>query len=212
MLRIQYEENERRQDIGPLERGRWFARVQSEFGYTISELARDFGLSKGTISDYLAMTRLPEELVACLSDPRAISLNRGRRLMAALANHGEAALQRSIGAVQELRVRGAGDDGRPDPNDEFEAILRAAEGKSPSRLPGMPGLTKRVVKSGDGSPIGTITRSGNQWVLRFAASVDEAAIEVVAKKLPDLLSVANARKRRDVSGQEKESDASDLRD
>ena len=174
MLALQYRENAERADVSPYERSRWLATL-AERGWSTTRLAALTGLSQPSIVDYLRLGRLPGALVERLGDPRVLTLADGRRLQAALdADPG--ALDRMVEALEA-------DAGRS-PRERLARALEVARRRAtPSRL----ALRGRIVLDPEGRKLVTITRSGNQWLYRWAPEVDEAAIAWVADRLADLL-------------------------
>ena len=174
MLALQYRENVERSDVTPYERGRWLATL-AERGWSTTRLAALTGLSQPSIVDYLRLGRLPGALVDRLGDPRVLTLADGRRLQAAL-DADPRALDRMVEALEA-------DAGRS-PRERLGRALEAARRRpTPSR----PALRGRIVLDPEGHKLVTITRSGNQWLYRWAPEVDEAAIAWVADRLADLL-------------------------
>ena len=81
MLRVQFSENERREDISALERSRWFAEVKARLDLPSKDIALQFGLDPSTLSLYLRLARFPSEIVTRLVEPRRLSVLRARRVM-----------------------------------------------------------------------------------------------------------------------------------
>jgi ParB family chromosome partitioning protein len=173
MLALQYRENAERSDLSPYERGRWLAALAGR-GWSTTRLAALTGLSQPSIVDYLRLGRLPEAVVARLSDPRALKLADGRRLQAALLDQPEApapllaALDRAAGRPLREQLARA-----------LEAVRRPARPR--------PVLRGRIVLDPEGRKLVTISRSGNQWLYRWAPEVEETAIAWLAERLPGLL-------------------------
>ena len=84
MLRVQFSENERREDISALERSRWFAEVKARLDLPSKDIAQQFGLDPSTLSLYLRLARFPSEIVERLVEPRRLSVLRARRVMESL--------------------------------------------------------------------------------------------------------------------------------
>lgn len=173
MLALQYRENAERTDVTPYERGRWLAAL-AERGWSTTRLAALTGLSQPSIVDYLRLGRLPGAIVERLSDPRALTLADGRRLQAALLG-GADALPRLLAALEEAT-------GRP-VREQLARALKAVRSPGAPR----PALGGRIVLDPEGRKLVTISRSGNQWLYRWAPEVDEAAIAWVADRLAALL-------------------------
>lgn len=172
MLALQYRENAERADVSAFERGRWFAQL-AEAGWSTTRLAALTGLSQPSIVAYLKLGRLPEELVQGLSDPRALSLRDGARLAAALAG-GPHVLER-------MREALAAAAGRP-VREQLARALAAARGEArpPSKH------AARLILDREGRKLATLTRSGNQWIVRWAPRIEAEAIAWIAARLPEL--------------------------
>ncbi len=185
MLRVQFSENERREDISALERAHWFAAVKQRTGRPAKELAAGFGLDPSTLSLYLRLSRFPSAIAERLQDPRRLGVLRARRVMEAVEADPDAAgrLLRALDAhARACRARGAAVDG-----DEQVAILvRAAEvrGGAPVKA-----VERRHVAH-DGRHMGTLTRSGSQWVFRFASGIGDAAVQALADRMGELVAEA----------------------
>lgn len=174
MLALQYRENVERSDVTAYERARWLAALAAR-GWTTTRLAALTGLSQPSIIDYLRLGRLPEALLGRLSDPRLLTLADGRRLQAVL-DADPKALDRMLEALEGA----AGKPTREQLRRMFEAARRPPLEQSRS-------LRGRIVLDRAGHKLVTITRSGNQWLYRWAPEVDEAAIAWVADRLAALL-------------------------
>jgi ParB family chromosome partitioning protein len=194
MLRVQFSENERREDISALERARWFAAVQSRLPGPQKELAAQFGLDPSTLSLYLRLARFPTEILDRLRDPRRLSILRARRLMEVVeAEHG--ALDRMVDAL-EAQARASASAGAPDPDDQIELLLRVAEGRA-----GTPGSSREPVPDRRhvvhrGRRIGTLTRNGGQWVFRFATSIGEEVVQELADRLGEFVAEAESKRAK----------------
>ncbi len=174
MLALQYRENAERTDVTPYERGRWLATLAAR-GWSTTRLAALTGLSQPSIVDYLRLARLPAALLDRFTDPRALALADGRRLQAALGADPEA-LGRMLATLDQL----AGRSTREQVARALSAARERAE-RPRERLRG------RIVLDPAGRKLVTITRSGNQWLFRWAPDVDEAAIAWVADRLAELV-------------------------
>jgi len=182
MLRVQFSENERRADISALERARWFAEVRQRLAGPAKDLATRFGVDQSTLSLYLRLARFPDEILSRLQDPRRLAVLPARRVMEAIESDPHA-LRRILDALDAHNPNG---DRRPndiDATGQIEVLLRAAEGKavlrSGSRLP----VPERRVIVHEGRRIGTLTRNGGQWVFRFATSIPDHTVQLLAERL-----------------------------
>jgi ParB family chromosome partitioning protein len=189
MLGIQFSENERRQDISAIERARWLAQVKEKFGKQVQQLADDYHLDRTTVSLYLRLARLPQEIIERLVDARALPMLKARRLMAALEQ--DAGAMARVLAVLDNQGTAAESRGvRPSPDDQVEAAIRAAEGRSLPRgsdeaVAAIPNDKRVIVHRG--RRVGTLIRNGGQWVVRFAASTDDRMVMAIAERLSALM-------------------------
>ena len=128
MLRVQFSENERREDISALERSRWFAEVKTRLDLPSKDIAQQFGLDPSTLSLYLRLARFPAEIVERLAEPRRLSVLRARRVMESLEADG-AALPRILAALDAQGRGGCGSrraDRKPDAGGRGEGRERPA--------------------------------------------------------------------------------------
>lgn len=187
MLGVQFAENERRQDISAIERARWLAQVRDRFGKQIQQLADSFGLDRTTVSLYLRLARIPDVLVDRLADPRALSMLRARRLVAALERDTEAlarateALDRYMAVAEARRIE-------PKAEDQVDIAIRAAEGRD--RVPEAQEMYSQEPRRAvffRGRRAATLLRHSGQWVVRFAAATDERLVFAITERLPELM-------------------------
>jgi ParB family transcriptional regulator, chromosome partitioning protein len=200
MLRVQFSENERREDISALERGRWFAAVKSRLDLPAKDIAAQFGIDPSTLSLYLRLSRFPTGIVERLREPRRLSVLRARRVMEMLESDPDA-LDRILDAL-DAQARGLADTGGPDPDGQIELLLQAAEGRGGQRGPSgarAPVPDRRHVVH-NGRRVGTLTRNGGQWVFRFATSLDDAVIQAMAERFGDLAAEVEAKARGPSAG------------
>ena len=184
MLRIQFSENERREDISALERARWFAEVKARLNIQAKEVAAQFGLDPSTLSLYLRLARFPTEIMERLRDPRRLAMLRARRVMEAL-DADPLAFQRITEALDAQKD--------PDPDEQVDAMLRAAEGRDTRRSAARAVPERRHVVH-EGQRIGTLTRNGGQWMFRFATSIPEETVQALVDRLPELLPATAPRR------------------
>ncbi|KAA2212084.1 ParB/RepB/Spo0J family partition protein [Pseudoroseomonas oryzae] len=185
MLRVQFSENERREDISALERARWFAEVRTRMKLQGRDLAAQFGLDPSTFSLYLRLSRFPPEITERLRAPRRLAMLRARRVMEAI--DADAGMLPRILAALDRQAQAAGpEEGGVDPDEQIALLMRVAEGRGvPS--PGQSGNPKRRHVVHQGQRIGTLTRNGGQWVFRFATSLPDGTVQRLADRLPSLL-------------------------
>ena len=127
MLRVQFAENERREDISALERAKWFASVRERIAISAKELAAQFGLDPSTLSLYLRLARFPDEISRRLREPQRLSVLRARRVMEAIETTPDV-LRRILDAL-DLYARGRPPGTEIDPDEQIEVVVRAAEGR-----------------------------------------------------------------------------------
>jgi len=181
-LAMMYEENEARADIGALERGRWFRGYIARLGCTQAELATRLRLKGGTVSQYLAIAGLPDEIISRIRDPRTISYNKGRRLLELLKE--DAAYDRILAALDErkrIREAGRADSG---PVDDVNVAIAAGEGKLLPSGNAEKGNHRLLVR---GRKVGSMSNSGGRWSIRFTSAVDDATAARLAEDLPKIL-------------------------
>jgi ParB family chromosome partitioning protein len=189
MLGIQFAENERRQDISAIERARWLAQVKERFGKQIQQLAHDFKLDRTTVSLYLRLARLPEEIVERLVDARALPMLKARRLMSAFEQDA-GAVARVITALDNQLAAAEARGSKPLADDQIEAAIRAAEGRSVPRgsddVVAAISNDRRVIVH-RGRRVGTLIRNGGQWVVRFASTTDDRMVLAIADRISSLM-------------------------
>jgi ParB family chromosome partitioning protein len=189
MLGVQFSENERRQDISAIERARWLAQVKERYGRQVQQLADDYRLDRTTVSLYLRLARLPEGIVDRLLDARALPMLKARRLMAALEQDAGAmarVLDVLDGQLAAAEARGL----RPSPDDQVEAAIRAAEGRSlpwssDEAVAAIPNDKRVIVHRG--RRVGTLIRNGGQWVVRFTSTTDDRMVMAIVERISDLM-------------------------
>jgi ParB family transcriptional regulator, chromosome partitioning protein len=194
MDRVQFAENERRKDICTIERARWFAAVQDRRGLTARDLAQRFGLDRTTVVHYLRIAKLPGTIVEKFVDPKALSLLKARRLMDAV----EADIDAEARIVAELdrqAAAAAARGGAVDPTQQVDLAIKAAEGRrgannhKPEDDTGRDAERRPIINRG--RRLGTLTRSGGQWIIRFAASAPEGLARRVADRIAEIAEEAD---------------------
>ncbi len=194
MDRVQFAENERRKDICTIERARWFAVVQERRGLQARDLALRFGLDRTTMVHYLRIARLPIAVVERFADPRALSLLKARRLMDAVEGDPGAAA-RILAGLDRYDAVVAARGGAVDPAQQIEIAIKAGEGRAGARGRGAEEEDDRALEKRPiihrGRRLGTLTRSGGQWVIRFAASAPEDLARRVADRVSEIADEAD---------------------
>ncbi|MCQ4159252.1 ParB/RepB/Spo0J family partition protein [Roseomonas sp. GC11] len=179
MLRVQFSENERREDISALERARWFAEVRARLQGAGRDIAAQFGIDPSTFSLYLRLARFPSEIIERLEDPRRLSMLRARRVMEAVEAN-EAILPRILEALEQ-QGRGV------EAEEQINLLLRVAEGREMRSPAGAAPPVERRHIVHEGQKLGTLTRNGGQWVFRFATSLSDEVVQGMVESLPELL-------------------------
>ena len=179
MLALQYRENALRKDISVLERGRWFLHLAEKRGLSTTRVAALVGLSQPMVVEYQKLARLPENLLEGFADPRELSLADARRLHAALLRAG--ALQRMLAALSAMpSALGT----KAQVQRVMQAALRSDVANNQTEV-----RSRRAQSINDeqGRRVGVLTRSGAQWVCRFASEIDDTAVQHVVSQIPVLL-------------------------
>jgi ParB family transcriptional regulator, chromosome partitioning protein len=195
MDRVQFAENERRKDICTIERARWFAAVQERRKLAARELAERFGLDRTTMVHYLRIAKLPVALVERFADPRALSLLKARRLMDAVEADPEA-VARILSELDRQAAVVTARGGTVDPAQQIDLAIKVAEGRraahgSRSEEDAERDAERRPIIH-RGRRLGTLTRSGGQWVIRFAASAPEGLAWRVADRIAEIAEEVDA--------------------
>jgi ParB family transcriptional regulator, chromosome partitioning protein len=182
MLRIQFSENERRADISALERARWFSEVRDRLRIPAKDIAAQFSIDPSTFSLYLRLARFPDEILDRLHEPQRLAVLPARRIMEAIEGD-SAALQRILDALDAHQRTITEDGSTTHQADQIEVLIRTAEGRGGGRgSPRSPVPERRHIVH-QGRRIGTLTRSGGQWIFRFATSIPESEVHLLAERL-----------------------------
>ncbi len=180
MLRVQYSENERRKDISALERARWFAAVRERTKLPAKQIAAEFGIDKSTLSMYFRVARFPDEIIGKLVSPGRLGVIPARRVMEAIEADA-ATVPRILAALAAHRL--AGRDHVDEGAAQVEVLMRAAENRMRGRAGQRPAVPERRHIVHDGRRVGTLSRSGGQWLFRFATSISDGDVQVLAERL-----------------------------
>jgi ParB family chromosome partitioning protein len=179
-LGMMYAENEERADISALERGRWFRACLDRLGTTQNDLAARFRLTKSTVSQYVSIAELPDELLQRFADPRRISYNKGTRLLKCLRDDADA-YDRIIAALDQLTAKRAA--GYAGAIDEIDLAISAGEGRGGEQA-GTPRRAREIRHKG--RKFASLSNASGIWTLRFDRSVDEGLANRLADELPKL--------------------------
>lgn len=105
-------ENRSRQDISDYERGReYLAALGAYYDGNLSRMAGRMEMSKGTLSSYLSVARLPDVVLRAYGDPRAVAVRHGQALNPILRGEGREPLLRRaamIAKTQEAAMEATG--------------------------------------------------------------------------------------------------------
>jgi ParB family transcriptional regulator, chromosome partitioning protein len=182
MLRVQFSENERRADISALERARWFSEVRDRLKTPAKDIAAEFGVDPSTFSLYLRLARFPDEILERLQEPQRLAVLPARRIMEAIEGD-STALQRILDALDTHQQIITETGSATDPANQIEVLIRAAEGRGGGRTSPRAPVPERRHIVHQGRRIGTLTRSGGQWVFRFATSIPDSEVHLLAERL-----------------------------
>ncbi len=80
MLALALVENIQRQDLGPIEKAEAFSMLSTTFSLTQEEMGRQTGLDRSTVSNFIRLLELPEEVKAMLREGD-LSMGHGRALL-----------------------------------------------------------------------------------------------------------------------------------
>lgn len=164
-------ENAIRIDLSPWEKAQHYRRLLGEGLFSRTELARLLAVSPQEISNVLALAELPGEVAALLGDPRQLGINAGQRLIAALKGHAgvPAAIAERVQALPaDPKLRAA----------RLTAWLVSAAAPD--------GAGSVVIRDRHGRRYGRLSRSGRQVLIRFQPDLDEAVLQRLARRIPEL--------------------------
>lgn len=176
MLNLQYRENAERENISTYERALWLGEVSNRHGFSTTVLAERFGLSQPSVVEYLKMSRLPEQLIAALADPRDLTIAEARKVHAALKDSGKARIEEMVRAISSSSAS--------DTAGQIRAALAAVADPTPKNA------TKpvsRKIKDARGNQIASLKSLGNKRSLEFHKSLEEGAVKFIGERLPDLI-------------------------
>lgn len=168
-----YVENAARMDLSAYELGQAFRRwLDDKLFENQDAIATATGLSKGTVSKYIALATLPEPVISAFGDPRAISMRWGEQLVKAAKDHGPALLE----LAQKLAA------GAPKPPEEvLRALLDA----------GRPETAARAVKTESvsyrGRTLYKVTPKGNGFAIKFGAKLAPDVARQAQEKVKQVL-------------------------
>ena len=96
-------ENLQRKDLNPIEKAKAFRGLLSRSGRTQEEIALDLGIDRSTLSNFIRLLDLPEEIQAAVSRG-TLSMGHARALLSAPSSQRRAAVYKRI-LTEQLSVR-----------------------------------------------------------------------------------------------------------
>jgi ParB family chromosome partitioning protein len=146
------------------------------------DIAAQFGVDPSTFSLYLRLARFPSEILDRLQEPQRLAVLPARRIMEAIEGD-STALQRILDALDTYQQTITRAGSPNDPAAQIEILIRAAEGKTGGRTGPRSPVPERQHIVHQGRRIGTLTRNGGQWVFRFATSIPDSEVHLLAQRL-----------------------------
>lgn len=132
-------ENRTRKDISDYERGRDYASALSEFyGGNIGKMSDGIGMNRNTLSAYLYLANLPDEVINAYGDIHDVSVRHGKTLAPKLND--EASRDRIVDEAERIaelqrNARSTGGVDAVDGPTVFKRLLAAAEASRPAHSP-----------------------------------------------------------------------------
>lgn len=165
-------ENQARKDLSPIEKARAYKRILNEDLFDRATLASILGVSENQVHNFLALNRMPPEVLMVLGGGQDLALNVAYRLVLALDK-----VPAPSGELLDRVARRAG-DGNAKARYFMGEIDRAArEAQLDSSL---------VISDERGRRYARLTRSGSQLVLRFQPGLNAEAVKSIALRFPKL--------------------------
>jgi ParB family chromosome partitioning protein len=169
-----HSENYAREDLSPFEYGRMYASwLSAECFKSQAEIAEAIGLDQSMISTYLAVGRLPDEVLAAFGDPRVISVRWARELTASL----KAARAKVLATAQEIAAR----PGQREAAAVMRELVQAGKGSTSRRA------TKTETVKVRGKTLYTLSQSGDRLLLKFGSLVDRSLASSARDELKEHL-------------------------
>lgn len=170
-----HSENYARTDLSAYEYGRMYTSwLKAGCFQSQEEIAQAIGLDQSMISSYLAVARLPVDVLAAFGDPRAISVRWIRQLTRSL----KLARAKVLAAAQQIAAR----DGNKDAAAVMRELVQAAEQGTPSGK----AVKSETVKV-RGKTLYTLSQSGDRLLLKFGSLVDRSLASSARDELKDHL-------------------------
>jgi ParB family chromosome partitioning protein len=166
-------ENQARQDLSPIERAAAYRRILDGNLFDRATLAEILGVTQRQVINILSLNRLDHAVLGALGDARALSLNVGMRLVAALekAQGGPPA-----DLLEKLRRRAG------DANSRARFLIAETD-----RAAQAIAIEHSIVISDEhGRRYARLTKSGSQLVLRFQPGLDPDVLRDLAQRIPGL--------------------------
>jgi ParB family chromosome partitioning protein len=161
-------ENRGRKDISDYERGReYLVALEHYYGGNQTRMAERMEVSKALLSSYLAVAKLPAEVVAAYEDPREIAVRHGQQLSPLLNGPGRQALLGRAGVIAETQASFKAHGAPILPGAEVFKLLKAEGASKQVAIP-----FGRV----GGKPVLTAVRTRNKLRLDVDLRAGEEAI------------------------------------
>ena len=174
-------ENRSRRDISDYERGReYLAALDAYYDGNLSRMADRMEMSKGTLSSYLSVARLPEIVLRAYGDPRAIAVRHGQALNPILRGEGRERLLRRAELVAKTQDTAIEATGAP--------VVGGAEVFKMLTKDGASGTRARAEDYGrhQGRPIVKARAKGHKLSLEVDLRADQGAvIDAIRQALGD---------------------------
>lgn len=170
-----YVENAARMDLSPYELALAFRRWLDDGLFPSQDaVAEATGLAKSSVSKYMALASLPDDLMQAFQDPRAISLRWLDQLAPVLREHRNAMLQVAGKLAADPAPRTA--------EETLRALLAVAGGKKPAKAV----RTEKVTMGG--RVLYKIAPRGNGIQIQFGAKLAPELAQQAQEKVKQVLS------------------------
>jgi ParB family chromosome partitioning protein len=183
-------ENRDREDISDYERALDYAgAIEAFYGGRQRTMAERLEVSEGWLSRYLALSRLPQEVVAAYPDVRQIRELHARQLKPLLADDAQRALV--LARAAELAAAQAGQGPALDGAKVIAALRASAREAAPAKA------RETVYRRAHGESGLTARRRGRSVQLEFSEGLSPEALSVAFERFLDAYRAANRKLPRD---------------
>ena len=152
MVEIALVENIQREDLNPMDRARAYDRYRREFSLSIEALAQRMGEGRPTVSNYIRLLELPDEVADMVSD-RLLTMGHARALLGLPSGEAQCRLARRIleedmsvrvteAVIQQHRQPPAGPPSPPQNDPNVEDLQRRISSSLGTRVKLIPGRKK----------------------------------------------------------------------